>query len=207
MRFQLTLSLENEPGVLDRALAVFSRRRIRIDHLLVSTESPPDKARAVIGFETDGWDAAERLRQQVARGIQVMHTEVQAWEADIRRELALVRVRCRRQDRRQMLSVAACFGAQAVAVTADGVVFSLAAETETVEAFLEAMGDWSIEDSIRTGTALLARGSPRAVSERAPRAAVQGAPAAHPNHPVHSSHPEEEPKWPPSTMTVMPSPR
>ena len=80
-------------------------------------------------------------------------------EEAVIRELALIKVRCRPEQRREILDLVEIFRAQAVDVTQNGIVVQITAQPETVDGLLDNLRSYGIREMVRTGRIAIARGA------------------------------------------------
>jgi acetolactate synthase small subunit len=195
VEFQLTAWLEQEPGVLDRALAAFTRRRVRIGNLVADVDPASGLMRCCVRFRVDSPEDAHRLAHQVARGVQVWAVTVEPLTDAVAREVVLARVRCERSRRPDLLALAASFGGTAVAVSDEYVVLAVSAESERITGFLQALAaEWGLESATRAGVAM----------PPAPTGPLVPGLPAFPRHPLYPDHEEVTHSWQPFTMTATP---
>ena len=150
MQFQMTIWFENEPGVLDRALAVFSRRRISLTHMVMRVLDDGDSMRADLWFPAENLAAAERVQRQVERGVEVTAVDLASGPALVAQEICRVKVGVGSGARRQVVGIAAAFCAEVTRMHDGHVSLQLTGTPERVEALLTALQAWPLEEVHRT---------------------------------------------------------
>lgn len=156
----LSILVDNEPGVLARVIGLFSGRGYNIDSLTVS-ETQHDKQVSRITIVTTGSPMViEQIKSQLDRLVPVHRVaDLTVSGAPIERELALIKVRGRGEDRREALLVAEAFRARVVDTTLESFVFELTGKPDKIEQFIELLQPLGIVEVARTGVAAISRGS------------------------------------------------
>ncbi len=114
----LCVLVDNEPGVLARVIGLFSGRGYNIDSLTVS-ETEHEKHLSRITIVTTGTPMViEQIRHQLERLVQVRRVVdlTDAAMPAIERELAMVKVRGRGENRVEALRLADAFRARVISV-------------------------------------------------------------------------------------------
>jgi acetolactate synthase-1/3 small subunit len=103
---------------------------------------------------------AEQILKQVRKILEVVDA-VDLTEANcVERELILVRVRAPHDKRATLLNEAEIFRARVVTATPENYVFEVTGDSGKVEAFLDVVRPYGIDDMVRTGRVALQRTSP-----------------------------------------------
>jgi len=168
MKHTVAALVEDRPGVLNRVASLFRRRGFNIDSLAVGTTEEPGISRMT--FVVDGGDGiVEQVEKQLYKLIDVVKVSDLTKEDAISRELALIKVRCTPEQRREVLDVIEIFRAQAVDVTPNSLVVQTTAHPDTVDGLLENLRPYGIREMVRTGRIAMARGArTTAVHEQEP---------------------------------------
>ncbi|MDI3317906.1 MAG: acetolactate synthase small subunit [Bacillota bacterium] len=156
MEFTLAVRVENEPGVLARVASLVSRRGFNIESLAVGPTEDATVSRITLVCKGDERDR-ERLRRQLEKLVEVLEAWPVAEEASVRRELALVRVRAHPGRRSELLQVAGIFRARVVHVDRNALVLEATGDPAKIDAWLEVLGEFGIEEVARTGIVALDR--------------------------------------------------
>ncbi|MSQ41511.1 MAG: acetolactate synthase small subunit [Dehalococcoidia bacterium] len=157
MKHTLVALVENRPGVLTRVSSLFRRRGFNIHSLAVGVTEEPGISRMTI--VVDGDDAiAEQVEKQLTKLIDVVHVATITAEESVVRELALVKVRCRPAERREVLDLVEVFRAQVVDLSPVSLIIQIVAEEDRLEALLENLRPYGVLESVRTGRVALVRG-------------------------------------------------
>ncbi len=155
----LSFLVENKFGVLARISGLFSARGYNIESLTVARTSDPAFSRITMVARCES-DLARQILMQVNKLIHVVEAEDLTEENTVERELVLVRVRAPEGKRTTLLTEAEIFRARVVTATPDNYVFEVTGDTGKVEAFLDVVRSYGIDDMVRTGKVALHRNSP-----------------------------------------------
>jgi acetolactate synthase-1/3 small subunit len=167
MKHTVAALVEDRPGVLNRVASLFRRRGFNIDSLAVGSTEEGGISRMTFVVE-GGENIVEQVEKQLYKLIDVVKVSDLTNEDAIMRELALITVHCRVDQRREVLDLVEIFRAQAVDVTQNGLVVQLVAHPDTVDGMLENLRPYGIHEMVRTGRIAIARTT--AVHEQEPEA-------------------------------------
>ena len=159
-RHTLSITVDNEPGVLARVIGLFSGRGYNIDSLTVS-ETEHERGLSRITIVTTGTPMViDQIKNQLARLVPVHRVaDLTADKRDaIERELALVKVRGRGEERLEALRLAQAFEARTIDATLESFVFEVTGATADIERFVKLMASVGLVEVSRTGIAAITRG-------------------------------------------------
>ena len=159
-RHTLAVIVDNEPGVLARIAGLFSGRGYNIESLTVS-ETEHEKHISRITIVTTGTNAViEQIKSQLQRLVPVHRViDLTLQGQAIERELVLVKVVGKGENRLEAMRLASAFGARTLDATLTSFVFELTGSTEEVERFIKLMTVVGLAEVSRTGIAAMARGA------------------------------------------------
>lgn len=159
-RHTLAVLVDNEPGVLARVIGLFAGRGYNIDSLTVS-ETEQAKHLSRITIVTSGTPMVlAQIKNQLKRLVPVHSvTDLTANGRLIERELALVKVAGRGQERVEALRLAEAYKAGVVDATTDHFVFQITGSSDKVGEFISIMAPLGLVEVCRTGVAALNRGA------------------------------------------------
>src|SRR5215203_4246650 len=132
----LSVLVDNEPGVLARVIGLFSGRGYNIDSLTVS-ETEHEKHLSRITIATRGTPmVVEQIKNQLDRLVAV-HRVVDMTVAgpSIQRELAMVKVRGKGDNRVEALRLSDAFRVFMDAATTESFVFEITGASDKIESF------------------------------------------------------------------------
>jgi acetolactate synthase-1/3 small subunit len=160
----LSILVENRFGVLSRIAGLFSARGYNIESLTVARSSDPGLSRITMVVRCE-----PLLAQQILKQVDKLPNTVEATDLTdancVERELVLVRVRAPEGKRTTLLTEAEIFRARVVTATPENYVFEVTGDTGKVEAFLDVVRPYGIDEMVRTGKVALHRNLAAKVSE------------------------------------------
>ena len=155
----LCVLVDNEPGVLARVIGLFSGRGYNIESLTVS-ETEHEKHLSRITIVTNGTPMViEQIKNQLDRLVPI-HRVVDMTKAgsSIQRELAMVKVRGKGDERIEALRLADAFRARVIDATIESFVFEITGATDKIDKFVSLMIPLGLVEVSRTGVVAIARG-------------------------------------------------
>ncbi|MEY4795189.1 MAG: hypothetical protein RL724_2125 [Pseudomonadota bacterium] len=161
----IAVLVENEAGVLARVIGLFSGRGYNIDSLTVA---PVDETGRIsrITVVTSGTDMViEQIKAQLDRLVPVHKVSDLTIEGPhLTRELALIKVVGRGDDRMEVLRLADAFRARVVDATTESFVLEMTGNGDKIDAFVALMRPIGLAEVSRTGAVAIARG-PKGIME------------------------------------------
>jgi len=158
-RHILAVLVDDEFGVLNRVVGLFSARGYNIESLTVA-EVDTKRNLSRITIATRG--SASKIKHIMAlleRMVPVHQVNDLTVEGPaVQRELALFKVGGRGEARIEALRLAEIFRANVVDSTLESFVFEMTGTPEKIDAFADLMRPLGLSDIARTGVAALARG-------------------------------------------------
>ncbi len=155
----IAVLVDNEAGVLARVIGLFSGRGYNIDSLTVA-EIDEAGNQSRITIVTSGTAATiAQIKAQLGRLVPVHRVVDLTIETEsVDRELALVKVAGKGEQRVEALRMSEAFRARVVDATPASFIFEITGRSEKVDAFIELMKDIGLVEVSRTGVAAIARG-------------------------------------------------
>jgi len=152
----ISVLVENRFGVLARIAGLFSSRGYNIESITAAGDPETGLSRITMVVRCEP-DFAQQILNQVIKVAEVVEA-VDLTDANcVERELLLVRVRAPEGKRTSLLGEAEIFRARVVTATPDNYVFEVTGDSGKVEAFLEVVRPYGIDDMVRTGKVALHR--------------------------------------------------
>lgn len=157
-RYTIAVLVENKFGVLARIAGLFSGRGFNIDSLSVGETLDPTISRMTI--VTSG-DAAiiEQIVKQLHKLIDVIKVIDLTHEDFVDRELVLIKVNAEPGVRAEVLRIADIFRAKVVDVTPTTYTLEATGDEKKIQAIIELLKPYGIQELVRTGKVAIARGS------------------------------------------------
>ena len=155
----LSVLVDNEPGVLARVIGLFSGRGYNIESLTVS-ETEHRQHLSLITIVTTGTPMViEQIKNQLDRLVPVYHVVDMTLAGDaIERELAMVKVKGKGDNRVEALRLADAFRARVIDATTESFVFEITGASDKIEQFIALMLPLGLVEVARTGIAAIMRG-------------------------------------------------
>ena len=169
----LSVLVEDQPGVLARIAALFSRRGFNIDSLAVGPTETAGVSRMTIVVNAEGLPL-EQVTKQLNKLINVLKIVELESDHSVQRELMLIKVRADDAARTRVLEVVELFRAKVVDVAPDAVTIEATGGFDKLEALKRMLEPYGIRELVQSGMVGMARGG-RAISEPAARPADRGA--------------------------------
>ncbi len=154
----LSILVENTSGVLSRVSGLFSRRGYNIDSLTVGVTENPEFSRMTVVATGDD-EILEQIQKQVGKLVDVKSIEVLKDGESVCRELILVKVAAKAEERQQVIAVADIFRAKIVDVAPESLMVELTGNQTKLDAFISLLEGFEIRELVRTGITGLIRGA------------------------------------------------
>jgi acetolactate synthase-1/3 small subunit len=157
MRHIISVLVENEPGALSRIVGLFSQRNYNIETLTVAPTEDPTLSRLTL--TTTGEERTiEQITKQLNKLVDVVKLVDLTEGQHIERELMLIKVRAVDVYREEIKRLADIFRGQVVDVSQTIFTVQLVGPSGKLDAFIEAVGEKHILETVRTGVCGVARG-------------------------------------------------
>ncbi|MBY6191851.1 acetolactate synthase small subunit [Microbulbifer agarilyticus] len=157
MRRIISVLMENEPGALSRVVGLFSQRGYNIESLTVAPTEDATLSRLTL--TTIGDDhKIEQITKNLNKLIDVVKLVDLTEGSHIERELLLVKVRATGAQRDEVKRSVDIFRGQIVDVTSNMYTVQVSGTSEKLDAFLQALGEHTIMETVRSGVSGIARG-------------------------------------------------
>lgn len=154
----LSLLVDNTAGVLSRISGLFSRRGYNIESISAGVTADPKFTRITVVCSGESL-VLEQITKQLAKLVDVRDIKVLEPDDSVTRELILVKVSARPEQRQGVIAVADIFRAKIVDVSKDSLVIELTGNQSKLAAFIDLLHDYEILELARTGITGLSRGS------------------------------------------------
>ncbi len=156
MRHTISVLVENKFGVLSRISGLFSGRGFNIESLSVGETIDPKVS--VMTIVTTGDDQIiEQITKQLNKLIDVIKI-IDFMEVDhVEREMVLVKVAPKKEDRLEVLRLAEIFRGRIVDSGQTTYTIEITGDEKKIEAFIALMKPNGIKEFVRTGKIAIAR--------------------------------------------------
>ena len=157
MRHIISLLMENEAGALSRVSGLFSARGYNIESLSVApTEDPSLSSMTIVTSGSE--DVIEQIIKQLNKLVDVVKVLDLTEGSHIERELMLVKVRAAGKEREELKRMADIFRGRIIDVADLTYTIELTGTGTKLDAFLEAIDESAILETVRTGASGIGRG-------------------------------------------------
>ena len=158
-RHTISVVVENKFGVLARVAGMISGRGYNIDSLTVS-ETEHEKHLSRITVVTRGTPMVlEQIKNQLDRLVPVHRVvDLTSSGPSLQRELAMVKVRGKGEQRMEALRLADAFRARVIDATNESFVFEITGASDKIESFVNLMLPLGLVEVSRTGVVAIGRG-------------------------------------------------
>jgi acetolactate synthase I/III small subunit len=154
----ITVLVNDQPGVLQRVSGLFGRRGYNIESITVGPSEEEGLSRMVIVTEGDD-QTIEQIEKQLYKLIDVIKVVDLSSKPMVARELALIKVKAEPSLRPEIKSLADTFRAHVVDIGTRNMMIQVVGDTEKINALLELLKPYGIQELARTGVSAMARGN------------------------------------------------
>jgi acetolactate synthase-1/3 small subunit len=157
-RHIISVLVENEAGALSRISGLFSARGYNIETLTVAPTEDASMSRMTI-VTTGSEDVIEQITKQLNKLIEVVKVIDLSEAEHIERELMLIKVRAGQKEREDMKRMADIFRGRIIDVSDNTYTIELTGDTRKLDAFIQALDQGTIIETVRTGASGIGRGN------------------------------------------------
>ncbi|MDY6824331.1 MAG: acetolactate synthase small subunit [Thermodesulfobacteriota bacterium] len=154
----ISILVDNQPGVLSRIVGLFSGRGYNIESLCVAETTDPRISR--LTMVTMGDEAIiEQIKKQLNKLINVIKVYDLTGTQYVQRELILIKVKAKPENRAEILRIVDIFRGKVVDVSAEHYTIEVTGSNEKLQAILTLLTPIGIKEIARTGNIALHRES------------------------------------------------
>ena len=158
-RHTLSVTVDNEAGVLARIAGMFTARGYNIESLTVADITEDEKISRITIVTSGTPSVIEQVVSQLDRLVPVHKvTDLTELGPHVERELALVKVAGVGDHRIEALRLGEVYRARVVDATTSSFIFEVTGGSEKIDKFLELMREVGLVEVARTGVVAIARG-------------------------------------------------
>ncbi|MBZ5563295.1 MAG: acetolactate synthase small subunit [Acidobacteriia bacterium] len=158
MLITFVVYVENKPGVLTRVASLFRRRAFNIDSLTVGRTEKPEVSRMTITVDADQ-DQARRIEASLYKLVNVLLVENLTNQRAIVRDLAMIKVAAKHEERSHLLQLVGVFRARVVDVAPESLTIEITGAEAKIDGLLEALRPYGVLEMVRTGIVAMRRGN------------------------------------------------
>ena len=157
-KYTLSVLVENSAGVLSRVVGLFTRRGFNIDSLSVGAMADERFSRITIEVRGDMY-MVEQISKQLSKILEVVKIKTLRESDVVKRGLVLVKIKTNAKNRSEVIEVANVFRANIIDIAPTTVTAEVTGSDQKIEAFLNMLETYGIEEIARTGMTALERGA------------------------------------------------
>jgi acetolactate synthase-1/3 small subunit len=161
----ISIQVENKFGVLSRVAGLFSGRGFNIESLSVGTTTDPTMSQMTI--VTDGDERIiEQIVKQLNKLIDVIKVVDLTENEFVEREMALIKVHARGEDRAEALRIIDIFRARIIDSSPTTYTIEISGEVKKIEAMINLLRPLGLKEIVRTGRVAIAREEAKLVVQK-----------------------------------------
>ena len=168
MEHIISITVENKFGSLSRVAGLFSGRGFNIESLSVAPTLDPSMSQMTIVTSGD-----ERIIEQIVKQLNKLIDVIKVVDLNesefVEREMALIKIHTRQEDRAEALRIAEVFRAKVVDSTPTTYTIEITGDVNKVEAAINLLQPLGIKELVRTGRVAIARELVRAPGAQSKR--------------------------------------
>lgn len=157
MRRILAVLVENQPGVLTRISALFSRRGYNIQSIAAGETEKPGITRITLVVDEEP-ETLEQVIKQLHKLINIIKISDITNDSMIERELCLIKVCAPPIVRSEVIQIVDIFRAKIVDAGTETLVIEVTGDEDKLEGILQLLTPFGIKELVRTGKIALVRG-------------------------------------------------
>jgi len=152
----LTMLVDNEPGVLSRVVGLFSGRGYNIESLCVAPTIDPLVSRITLVTKAN-LPAIEQIEKQLRKLVNVIKLRDLSGKEAVHREMALICVRAKPDNRAEILRIVDIFRCKVVDIGLEHYIIEVSGNMDKLNALINLLKPMGIKKIARTGTVALFR--------------------------------------------------
>lgn len=156
-RYTLAVLVKNQFGVLNRLTSMFRRRQFNISSITASETESAEYSRITFSFDGEE-EGKQLLMNQLYKLPDVCSIKELTNENSLSCELMLIKLKNDPGTREEIHSAAEAFKAETIDYSKDSIVLRLIGNSRKMDDFISLMGDFTILEICRTGTASIEKG-------------------------------------------------
>jgi acetolactate synthase-1/3 small subunit len=149
--------MENEAGALSRVAGLFSARGYNIESLTVAPTEDPSISRMTL-VTRGSEEIIEQIIKQLNKLIDVIRVLDLTEGSHIEREMMLIKLGATGAGRDEIMRLTNIFRGRIIDVTGKTYTIELTGTSDKLDAFIAALGDIPILETVRSGVSGIARG-------------------------------------------------
>jgi len=152
----LSILVDNQPGVLSRIAGLFSGRGYNIESLCVAETTDPLVSRITIVTKANAM-GIEQINKQLNKLINVIKVHELTGTAYVEREMALIKVKAKPENRAEILRIVDIFRCKVVDVGLEHYTIEVTGDEGKLSAIMSLLKPIGIKEIAKTGIIALYR--------------------------------------------------
>jgi acetolactate synthase-1/3 small subunit len=152
----INVLVDHKPGVLYKVSNLFRRRAFNISKVAIGTSEKDQVARMTLTMRGSEADALQ-LVKHLENLVDVIKADIVDADKAVVRELALVKLAPKPEDRLQILSFVDVYRARIVHLSDDSIIVEASGDSDKIDAFIELSRSLGLKEVARTGITALSR--------------------------------------------------
>lgn len=152
----LTMLVENEPGVTARVSGLFASRGYNIETICGAPTANPKMSRITITTKANP-EMLEQIMKQIRRLINVIKVRDMTGKEAVKREMALICVKAKPENRTEIFRLIATFKGKIVDTGLTHYIIEVNGSQEKIDAFIQLLEPVGIKKLARSGILALYR--------------------------------------------------
>jgi acetolactate synthase-1/3 small subunit len=167
------VTVEDEPGVLNRVASLFRRRGYNIESLTVGRTERQGVSRMTIVVPTDEL-GARRIEAHLYKLVNVISVEDVTSVPTVFRDLAMIKVAASQDCRPGIMHLVDVFRARVIDLAPDSLTIEITGTEDKIDGLLDVLKPYGVLEMARTGRVAMARGVRSSTSAQPRQAAGSG---------------------------------
>ncbi|MFP4475160.1 MAG: acetolactate synthase small subunit [Desulfatibacillaceae bacterium] len=152
----LSITVDNQPGVLSRIAGLFSGRGFNIESLCVAESFEPGISQMTIVTRANE-AVLEQIKKQLNKLINVIKVQDLTDQPSVGREMVLIKVQARPEHRAEILRIVDIFRCKVVDVSSDHYTVEVTGDQGKLAALIDLLRPMGIKEVARTGITAMSR--------------------------------------------------
>lgn len=152
----LSISVENEAGVLARVAGLFSARGFNIDSICVAKTMEKNESKMIIATTGD-IQILEQITKQLNRLVSVIKVQELTDEDSVLRQTVLVKVNADDTTKGEIFRIKDIFRAHVIDVSRNSYTLEVTGSEKKLESFIDLLRPLGIKDLVKTGVVAIQR--------------------------------------------------
>lgn len=156
MKHKLSVTVENNPGVLAKVSGLFSRRGYNISSLVVSDTEHDSISHMTIVVDGDP-EIIEQVTKQLHKLLEVIKVSDITHDETVERQLLLIRVSADHSTRSEIIQLMDIFRARIVDIGRRSMIIEATGDEDKISAIIKSLRPFGVQEIVKTGISAMVR--------------------------------------------------